>query len=146
MHPHYYIGIANTFHDPAITIVNDKGEVLFAEAAERRYQVKRAIGCPPDNILWAENILKRYCIPEADYTVTKSWSDNSIRGERWLFRFGIIRFDLNKNLKSLLMKLAGEKTDVFNRAIWFIKNKLAIRMNAGASIERIIRDQTKAIL
>ena len=56
----YYIGLATTFHDSAIAIVNDVGEVLFSEAAERRYQVKRAIGCPPDNLAWAEDLIKKY--------------------------------------------------------------------------------------
>jgi len=140
MRKHYYIGIANTFHDPAIAIIDGDGKVLFAEAAERRYQVKRAIGCPPDNIVWAEEIIKKYCPDHADHTVSKSWSDNSIRGERWLSQLGIIRFDLNVTVKKILLRSAGQNADVFNRAIWFIKNKLAVRMNAGSSIERIVRD------
>jgi carbamoyltransferase len=38
----FYIGLGNTFHDPALAIVNSAGEVLFAEASERYLQNKRA--------------------------------------------------------------------------------------------------------
>ena len=40
--PACYIGIATTFHDPAIAIVDRTGKILFAEATERRLQDKRA--------------------------------------------------------------------------------------------------------
>ena len=38
-----YIGIACTGHDASISIVNANGEILYAEAAERYLQNKRAI-------------------------------------------------------------------------------------------------------
>ena len=31
----YYLGLATTFHDPALAIVGPDGSVLFAEATER---------------------------------------------------------------------------------------------------------------
>jgi predicted NodU family carbamoyl transferase len=34
----YTVGLATTFHDPAIAIVGPDGEVLFAEASERYLQ------------------------------------------------------------------------------------------------------------
>ena len=37
-----YIGLSNSPHDPAIAILDGKGEVLFAEASERLQQNKRA--------------------------------------------------------------------------------------------------------
>ena len=59
----YTIGLATTFHDPAIAIVDPDGEVLFAEAAERYLQYKRAPNCEPDSAPRMEGLLKRY-IPE----------------------------------------------------------------------------------
>lgn len=44
----WYVGLSNTGHDPAISIVDPDGNVVFAEATERFLQVKRAWGVPPD--------------------------------------------------------------------------------------------------
>ena len=56
----YTIGLATTFHDPAIAIVGPDGEVLFAEAAERYLQYKRAPNCEPDTTARMEALLRRY--------------------------------------------------------------------------------------
>jgi carbamoyltransferase len=39
----YYIGLSITYHDPALAIIDEQGDVLFAEATERYMQNKRAI-------------------------------------------------------------------------------------------------------
>ncbi|AFZ24137.1 hypothetical protein Cylst_1888 [Cylindrospermum stagnale PCC 7417] len=49
----YYIGLANTCHDPAIAIVDSTGNVLFAEALER--QGKR-ISNPIDTVVLAFSV------------------------------------------------------------------------------------------
>ncbi|GAU82984.1 hypothetical protein [Bosea sp. BIWAKO-01] len=56
----YTIGLATTFHDPAIAIVGPDGEVLFAEATERYLQYKRAPNCERDSAPRMESLLKRY--------------------------------------------------------------------------------------
>ena len=72
-----YIGFANSFHDSAIAIVDDKGAVLFAEATERYLQCKRSIGVAPDLFKRAADLVKQYCDPEAEIVFAFSWSDET---------------------------------------------------------------------
>ena len=74
----YYIGLASTFHDSAIAILDTEGKVLFAEATERRLQYKRALNCPPDNFDIGQ-ILKKYCDADADFVVATSWSEEYLK-------------------------------------------------------------------
>ncbi|CAD5250758.1 Carbamoyltransferase [Bosea sp. 62] len=71
----YTIGLATTFHDPAIAIVNPSGEVLFAEAAERYLQYKRAPNCEPDTAVRMESLLKRYIPKGAEIRLATSWGE-----------------------------------------------------------------------
>lgn len=52
-------------HDPAISVVNSSGEVVFAEAAERHLQYKRAFASVADDPVFIERVLQEYCEPEA---------------------------------------------------------------------------------
>ena len=72
--PVYYIGIATTFHDPAIAIVDQTGKILFAEATERPLQDKRAIDQRADSFTQMPALLRRYCDPEAELVVATTWS------------------------------------------------------------------------
>ena len=60
------IGLACSLHDPAIAIVNARGEVTFAESAERHLQEKRAFGAMPDAFFRIPELLEQYCDPGAD--------------------------------------------------------------------------------
>jgi len=71
----YYVGLAATFHDPALAIVDETGRILFAEATERKLQNKRAYNAAPDNILVLEDILPRFCESDADIVAAVNWSD-----------------------------------------------------------------------
>src|SRR6185436_14885198 len=70
----FYIGLATTFHDPALAVVNSSGEVLFAEASERYLQNKRAICCAADVRQTVRRVITEYCDPKAAYVVAKPWS------------------------------------------------------------------------
>jgi carbamoyltransferase len=70
----YYIGLANTYHDPAIALVNSDGQVLFAEASERPLQQKRAFCSAADVRQVVRNMLKEYCDPRGEFVVVKPWS------------------------------------------------------------------------
>lgn len=70
----YTIGLATTFHDPAIAIIGPDGTVLFAEATERYLQYKRAPNCEPDPGPRMENLVKRYIPEDAEVTIATSWS------------------------------------------------------------------------
>lgn len=70
----YTIGLATTFHDPAIAIIGPDGAVLFAEATERYLQYKRAPNCEPDTGPRMEGLLRRYIPAGAEITLATSWS------------------------------------------------------------------------
>ena len=71
----YYIGLATTFHDPALAIVGPDGDVLFAEATERFLQYKRAVNCEPDTVTRMPDLLKEYLEPDAEVVVATTWSE-----------------------------------------------------------------------
>jgi len=71
----YTIGLATTFHDPAIAIIDPGGEVLFAEATERYLQYKRAPNCEPDTAARMESLLKRYIPKGAQIRLATSWGE-----------------------------------------------------------------------
>jgi carbamoyltransferase len=68
------IGLACSLHDPAIAIVNARGEVTYAESAERPLQEKRAFGAMPDSFFRIPDLVKQYCDPGADLLVARTWS------------------------------------------------------------------------
>jgi carbamoyltransferase len=70
----FYVGLAATLHDPAIAIVGPTGDVLFAEAAERPLQWKRAYNCPPDDMLRVPELIQEFCGPDAELVGAVSWS------------------------------------------------------------------------
>lgn len=69
-----YIGLACTFHDSAIAVVNSSGEVVFAEATERWLQNKRAIQASPDIPVRTGKLIDQYCEPDAEIVLAFSWS------------------------------------------------------------------------
>ncbi len=68
-----YLGLACTMHDPAIAIVNSEGSVVFAEAAERPLQTKRAFNCPPDGMNSIAGLLKEYCEGD-EVVIARTWT------------------------------------------------------------------------
>lgn len=97
----YYVGLASTFHDSAIAIMNDEGETIFAEATERRLQYKRALNCPPDNFDIGR-ILKKYCDPDAHFIVATSWSNEYLQ---FLDRLERFKFFTEETLKDPVLNL-----------------------------------------
>ena len=75
MSARYYVGLATTFHDPALAIVGPSGEVLFAEATERYLQYKRAPNCEPDSAPRMASLLERWIPPGAEIVVATSWGE-----------------------------------------------------------------------
>nr|WKF59440.1 Decarbamoylnovobiocin carbamoyltransferase [Paraburkholderia busanensis] len=72
-----YVGLANSFHDSAIAIVDARGEVVFAEATERYLQHKRTIGIPSDLFMRTASLIDTYCDPDAEIVISTSWSDDT---------------------------------------------------------------------
>ncbi|WP_230991223.1 hypothetical protein [Bathymodiolus platifrons methanotrophic gill symbiont] len=69
----YYIGLSVTYHAPALAIVDDQGEVLFAEATERYLQNKRALNCPADPLLRVQELLQQYCPSPGAFVIASNW-------------------------------------------------------------------------
>ena len=69
-----YIGLSVTYHDPALAIVDESGEVVFAEATERYLQYKRALNCEPDSIDRMAELIETYCDVTDDWVVAFNWS------------------------------------------------------------------------
>lgn len=102
----YTIGLATTFHDPAIAIVGPDGEVVFAEAAERYLQYKRAPNCEPDTTARMESLLRRYIPRGAEIRLATSWSAEFTDFLAQMDRSGAFTLDA-------LLKLSPE----FNRSM-----------------------------
>ena len=69
-HRTVYLGLCNTYHDPALALVDESGEVLFAEATERPLQYKRALNCEADNPFILPALLQTYA-PAAERLVIR---------------------------------------------------------------------------
>jgi carbamoyltransferase len=74
-----YIGLANSYHDGALAVVNSKGEVVFAEATERYLQCKRAINMSPDLYVRTIDVIRDYCDLRAELVPAYSWSSGMQR-------------------------------------------------------------------
>ncbi len=69
----YYIGLSVTYHDPALAIIDEYGEVLFAEATERYLQNKRALNCEPDQLFRLPELLAQYCPNPTQLVIAINW-------------------------------------------------------------------------
>ena len=128
----FYIGLATTFHDPAIAIVSEEGEVLFAEAAERPLQSKRALNSPPYPLLSMPELLREHCGPNAEYIIATSWS------APFSFMLHMLPLVGLSNLR--ILNLIGSKD---NRALLKDDEELAFasfisRMQQSAGLELMI--------
>ncbi|AMJ63737.1 carbamoyltransferase family protein [Bosea sp. PAMC 26642] len=108
----YTIGLATTFHDPAIAIIGPDGEVLFAEATERYLQYKRAPNCEPDSAPRMEGLLKRYIPKDAPVRIATSWGPEFTGFLDQMSRAGSFSLDaLLKLSPELNRSLVPERTE-----------------------------------
>lgn len=70
----YFIGLSTTYHDSALAIVDETGEILFAEATERYLQYKRALNCEPDSLLKIADLIRTHCDSASEFSVALNWS------------------------------------------------------------------------
>ncbi len=133
---HYYIGLSVTYHDPALAIINDQGEVLFAEATERYLQNKRALHCPADPLLWVQELLLRYC-PEPDQiTIAINWRKHRPLYENIIAVLGCLTAP--GLLKTGIKKLRSPLTNYqLHHMIASQRNQIA---SAGINLVRVIRE------
>lgn len=108
----YTIGLATTFHDPAIAIIGPDGSVLFAEATERYLQFKRAPNCEPDTAPRMEALLKRYIPADAQVAIATSWGEDFTGFLDQMSRAGSFTLDaLLKLSPELNRSLVPERTE-----------------------------------
>jgi carbamoyltransferase len=120
-----YIGLATSCHDPAVAILNQNGELLFAEATERFLQNKRAWNCAPDQPTYIAELINQYCDPDADLVVAKSWSRSYQRISGLMNRLlpvfrpfvPPVQYDITKTL---------------------VSRQLAVQLHAGDNINRVL--------
>ena len=71
----FYLGLATTFHDPALALVGPDGTLLFAEATERFLQYKRAPNCEPDAPARIAPLLREFVPPGSEIVVASTWGE-----------------------------------------------------------------------
>jgi carbamoyltransferase len=103
-----YIGLACTWHDPAIAIVNHDGEVVFAEAAERYLQSKRSISYATDDFNRMATLIKDYCDPDAELVVAKSWGRNWFIKEQLM---QVIPINMARRIHGWSARFSGKQLD-----------------------------------
>lgn len=82
-----YVGLACSFHDPALAIVNASGRVLFAEGTERYLGVKRAFNALPDGFNHIEDLLRNLDTPLSRIVIARTWTGPyGLRELIWLAR------------------------------------------------------------
>ncbi len=140
MFPSYAIGLATTFHDPAVAIVNPAGEIVFAEATERFLQSKRAFNSEPDPLFRITELLDTYCVGDATVRVATTWSRNAGRLPFWaalLHMGGLLRpeFIQRWRLDRLEPTLLLRQYDLWHMLLCVHSS----HMKAGANLARALR-------
>ncbi|MEQ1485315.1 carbamoyltransferase C-terminal domain-containing protein [Methyloglobulus sp.] len=98
----YYIGLSVTYHDSALAIVSEEGEVLFAEATERFLQNKRALNCEPDQLFRLPELLERYCPDPKKIIIASNWRkkrpiyENIVKKLGFLSASGLLKTGIKK--------------------------------------------------
>ena len=110
----YYIGLANTFHDSALAIVNSEGEVIFAEATERFLQSKRAVDCVPDRRQICSQVIKKYCPPNSEFVVAKTWSGKIGFQYKLMFFLGLLKnkISIGTTDKEVITKIVSREINL----------------------------------
>lgn len=98
----YYIGLSITYHDSALAIISEDGEVLFAEATERFLQNKRALNCEPDQLFRIPELLEQFCPNPTKIVIASNWLrkrplyENIIKKLGFLSASGLLKKDIKK--------------------------------------------------
>ncbi len=132
----YYIGLSVTYHDPALAIVDDQGEVLFAEATERHLQNKRALNCEPDQLYRTPDLLNQYCDFPCEFVIAINWRKKRPIYESIVSRLGILSATglLKKGIKRLRSPMENYK---LHHMMSCQRNSIEM---AGINLVRIIHE------
>lgn len=78
-----YLGFSCSQHDPSIAVVNEEGEVIFAQANERALKYKRGWHAPPDPFGLIEPVLNKFA-PGTKVSANLTWSRTALRSTNYL--------------------------------------------------------------
>jgi carbamoyltransferase len=132
----YTIGLSVTYHDSALAIVGEQGEVLFAEATERFLQNKRALNCEPDQLFRVPELLEAYCPDAGEFVIAinwrkqRPWYESVVSGLGFLTAPGLLKTGI-KRLRSPL------NNTQLHHMMACQRNSIA---RAGLNLVRIIRE------
>lgn len=135
--PRYYVGLAATFHDPALAVVDERGEVLFAEASERYYQDKRAYGAAADPRTVVRRVLAEHCDPQGEFVVAKAWSGPFSRFMELHSMLGFTNHEKFATRPQGLTRFLVDKHQLFY-ALWL--QHTSLRLSGGHLADILIRD------
>lgn len=132
----FHLGLAATYHDPAIAIVDGHGAVLFAEAAERHLQTKRALNAEPDQLGYLPDLLQTHCRDAAEFVVALNWRRRRPLYETIVAQLGVLQADglLRTGIKRLRSPLPNYQ---LHHMMACQRNSLA---KAGLNVMRILRE------
>lgn len=132
----YYIGLSITYHDPAIAIIDEQGEVLFAEATERYMQNKRALNCQADPLLRVKDLLEQYCPSPSEFIIAINWQKKRPLYEKIISALGCLTAAglMNKGIKTLRSPLPNYQ---LHHMIACQRNNI---VSAGLNLARIIAE------
>ncbi len=130
----YYIGLSITYHDPALSIIDEQGEVLFAEATERYMQNKRALNCQADSLLRIKDLLEQYCPSAGEFVIAINWRKKRPLYENIIARLGCLTASglMKTGIKKLLSPLPNYQ---LHHMIACQRNNI---VSAGLNLARII--------
>lgn len=129
----YYIGLASTFHDPALAIVDPSGELVFAEATERVLQNKRAFGCPADHPLRIARLIEKYCDSGAGIVVANTWS------RRHLAYLQLLSWSGALGTSWSIRKPLNTAQNLRQELLWMGAMQLSAEIQSGMSLVRAMR-------
>jgi len=113
----FYVGLATTFHDPALAVVDSRGEIVFAEASERYLQDKRAICCAADVRQTVRRVLREHCDPKARFVIAKPWSRKMSRFMNFQAALGLTRHEALPKRPGGMTRYLVDKHGLFT-ALW----------------------------
>ena len=122
----FYVGLATTWHDPAVAVVDASGRVLFAEASERFLQLKGARGCAADVRETVRRIIEDYCDPRGEFVVAKSWSRRATTALDALYLLGLASHERLPLRRPVTSRLLGDRRTLLG-SVWLqhTANKLS---------------------
>lgn len=132
----YYIGLSVTYHDPALAIVDETGEPLFAEASERHLQSKRALNGEADPLHRLPALLAQFCPDAGRFVLAGNWRRRRPKYERAAAALGLLNA---QGLGKQGLQRLGSPLENHQIHHMMACNRLAIA-RCGLNLARVLRE------